>query len=291
MDRGRFRPRSRPVIRSTQQSRAYQAIVSRAKRQPYSRERRAEALALARIAGAEVASERTGIPIQTIRRWMDAAGVRPGADLPQERLEALRDLAEASVTRDLVEGRIRGVQAMTVAGIARRHIAKAEAATTDGSGSAVAAYDEFAGWLVDAVVTEPIESEEAFAALEAAIDDVVPMLLRRANAETDLATQPPSPHRVALLAWHSGRPEIEAGDVLEWAKSTVLEVIAEHGNITAWHAWQQAEDEAEHARREAEYAAIQARAEALKAEADKARLDAEESARLAAAELSRRPRI
>ena len=55
---------------------------------------------------------------------MDAAGVQPGADLPQERLEAMRDLAEATVTADLVAGRIRGVQAMTVAGIARRHIAK-----------------------------------------------------------------------------------------------------------------------------------------------------------------------
>jgi transposase-like protein len=99
-------------------------MTKRAKRSPYTRERKAEALALARIAGAEVASERSHIPVQTIRRWMDAAGIQPGADLPQDRLEALRDLAEATVTRDLVEGRVHGVQAMTVAGIARRHIAK-----------------------------------------------------------------------------------------------------------------------------------------------------------------------
>ena len=99
-------------------------MTKRAKRPPYSRERKAQAIALARIAGAEVASERTRIPVQTIRRWMDAAGVQPGAELPQERLEALRDLAEATVTADLVAGRIKGVQAMTAAGIARRHIAK-----------------------------------------------------------------------------------------------------------------------------------------------------------------------
>jgi hypothetical protein len=99
-------------------------MTKRAKRPPDSRERKAQALALARIAGAEVAFERTRIPVQTIRRWMDAAGVQPGADLPQERLDALRDLAEATVTADLVAGRIHGVQAMTVAGIARRHIAK-----------------------------------------------------------------------------------------------------------------------------------------------------------------------
>jgi hypothetical protein len=99
-------------------------MTKRAKRTPYSRERKAQALALARIAGAEVASDRTHIPVQSIRRWMDAAGIQPGADLPEERLEALRDLAESTVTADLVAGRIHGVQAMTVAGIARRHIAK-----------------------------------------------------------------------------------------------------------------------------------------------------------------------
>jgi transposase-like protein len=68
-------------------------MTKRAKRSPYTRERKAEALALARIAGAEVASERSRIPVQTIRRWMDAAGVQSGTELPQERLETLRDVA------------------------------------------------------------------------------------------------------------------------------------------------------------------------------------------------------
>jgi hypothetical protein len=130
---------------------------------------------------------------------MDAAGVQPGADLPQDRLEARRDLAEASVTRDLVEGRIRGVQAMTVAGIARRHIAKSEAATTDGSGSAVAAKERFFDWL-EPLAAESVESEGDIEPTIAAIEAVVPdLLLPRANAETD-PYAPPSPHRVAILA-------------------------------------------------------------------------------------------
>jgi hypothetical protein len=291
VDGGRFGRQSRPVIRSTRSSRAYHAIAKRAKRQPYSRERRAEALALARIAGAEIASERTRIPVQTIRRWMDAAGVQPGADLPQERLEALRDLAEASVVRDLVEGRIRGVQAMTVAGIARRHIAKAEAATTDGSGSAVAAKETFFDWL-ELLAAESIESEEDIEPTIAAIGDVVTaLLLARANAEADPYATAPTGHRAAILSWFSGRPEIEAGDILEWSKTQVLEVIAQHGSLVAWHAFQQAEDAAEKARREAEYAVIEARAAALRAEAEGAIHDAEARARLAAVELSRRPRI
>jgi hypothetical protein len=156
----------------------------RAERSPYTRERKGEALALARIAGAEVASERSRIPVQTIRRWMDAAGVQPGAELPQERLEALRDLAEATVTRDLVEGRIHGVQAMTVAGIARRHIAKPSPALTDESAPAVSVRDTFTDWLVDTVAGEAIASEADMEATVEAVEAVTPWLLQQANAET-----------------------------------------------------------------------------------------------------------
>jgi hypothetical protein len=220
---------------------------------------------------------------------MDAAGVQPGADLPQERLEALRDLAEASVTRDLVEGRIRGVQAMTVAGIARRHLAKAQAVSTVVPASAVAARETFFYWLED-VAADGIESEEEIDATIAAIGAIVTdLLLRRANAEAD-PYGPPSPHRVSILAWFSGRSEIPAGDVLDWAKAQVLEVIETHGSIVAWHAFQQAENEAERVRYEAEMTVIEARAAALRAEAEGAIHDFEARARLAAAELSSRPR-
>jgi hypothetical protein len=218
---------------------------------------------------------------------MDAAGVQPGVDLPQERLEALRDLAEASVTRDLVEGRIRGVCAMTVAGIARRHIAKTEATKADGSGSAIAAKGTFFDWL-EGVAAESIESDEEIEPTIGAIGAVVPdLLLPRANAEAD-PYAPPSPHRVAILAWFSGRPEVPAGDVLEWAKAQVLEVIEQHGSLVAWHAFQQAEDVAERVRSEVVRAEIEARAAALRAEAEQGIHDGEARARRAAAELSRR---
>lgn len=288
MDRGGFRLPNGPVIRSTRSSRAYHAIAKRAKRQPYSRERRAEALALARIAGAEVASDRTRIPVQTIRRWMDAAGVQPGTDLPQERLEALRDLAEASVTRDLVEGRIRGVQAMTVAGIARRHLEKAQAVSAVASVSAVAAKDAFFDWLED-LAADSIESEEEIEPTIAAIDAIVPdLLLKRANLEADPYASAPTGHRAAILAWFSGRTEVEAGDIIEWSQARVLEVIETHGSLVAWHAFQQSEEERELVTREAEMAEIEARAAALRAEAEGAIHDAELRARQAAAELSRR---
>jgi hypothetical protein len=268
MDRGRFRLPNRPVIRSTQRSRAYHAIAKRAKRRPYSRERRAEALALARIAGAEIASERSGIPVQTIRRWMDAAGLQSGADLPLERLEALRDLAEATVTRDLVEGRIRGVQAMTVAGIARRHLAKAQEVGADRPVSAVAAKEIFFDWLEN-VAADGLKTEDDIDATVAAIGAIVPdLLLPRANLEADPYATVPSGHRAAILAWFSRRTEVEAGDIVPWAKAQVLEVITTHGSLVGWRAHQQAEEAEEQARHEAEVAEIEARAAVLRRQAE-----------------------
>jgi hypothetical protein len=219
---------------------------------------------------------------------MDAAGVQPGAELPRERLEALRDLAEASVTRDLVEGRIRGVQAMTVAGIARRHLEKAQPVSTVVPVSAVAAKDAFFDWL-EGIAAEGLESEEEIEPTIAAIEAIVPdLLLKRANFEADPNASAPTGHRAAILAWFSGRPEVEAGDILEWSQAQVLEVIETHGSLVAWHAFQQAEEESEHVRREAEMAEIEARAAALCKDAKRAIHDAEVTARRAAAELSRR---
>jgi hypothetical protein len=236
---------------------------------------------LARVAGAEAAGQSLGIDPRTIRRWAAQAGDAPELDGSAEGWQRLLDLAQSRVAVALTADKVRPKDAAVIAGIAERNLRRP---APDVQTSAIAAKETFVDWLVDTVSAEPVESEEAFATLEAAIDDVVPMLLRRANAETDLATQPPSPHRVALLAWHSGRPEIEAGDVLEWAQRQVLEVIETHGSLTAWHEFQQAEDEAEHARQEAEYARLAAKAEALKAESRQASLDSETRALLAAAE-------
>ncbi|HET9755289.1 MAG TPA: hypothetical protein VFP66_02205 [Candidatus Limnocylindrales bacterium] len=187
----------------------------------------------------------------------------------------------------LASGKASAVTAATIMGIAQRNLRNLERqrrTSVDSSASAVAAHDEFADWLADTVGTEPIESEEALEASVAAIRAVVPdLLLPRANAEAD-SYGPPSSHRVAILAWFSKRPEVEAGDVLQWAQQQVLEVIETHGSLVAWHTWQKAEDEAEHARREAEYAEIRAKAEALKAESRQASFDNETKALLAAAE-------
>ena len=169
-------------------------------------------------------------------------------------------------------------------GIAQRNIRDLERAKPqlDG-GSAVAARETFIDWLVATVDINPI-ADEALEALAAAVDAVIPeLLLRRANAEGE-PYGPSSPHRVAILGWFSNRPEVEAGDIVEWSKAQVLEVIETHGSITRWHAAQMAENEAEEARREAYHAEIQAKAEALKAEARQASLDSETRSILAAAE-------
>jgi hypothetical protein len=143
---------------------------------------------------------------------------------------------------------------MVVAGIARRHIGKTEAAGADGTGSAVDAREAFIAWLLDTlpelqVETVPAEDEAAIDThvdgLETAIRAFVPELLRRANAELSPDRpehNPPGSYRIAMLAWFSGRTEIPAGDILEWSKAQVLEVIETHGSLVAWHAWRRTED-------------------------------------------------
>jgi hypothetical protein len=192
-------------------------MTKRAKRPPYSRERKAEALALARIAGAEVASDRTHIPVQSIRRWMDAAGVHPGAELPNERLEALRDLAEASVTADLVAGRIRGVQAMTVAGIARRHIAKPPP-QPDPQTSVQEAIDELEAIMADVYP-------------ETDLHDILAILLahERLSGTVTVGTDNPD-------------PDVSGEAVIASWLETLDRLIKEHGSLKAAQEWQHAED-------------------------------------------------
>jgi hypothetical protein len=178
---------------------------------------------------------------------------------------------------------------MTVAGIARRHLEKAQAVSAVAAVSAIAAKEAFFDWL-EGIAADSIESEEHVEPTIAAIEAIVPdLLLKRANLEADPYASAPTGHRAAILAWFSGRTEVEAGDILEWSQAQVLDVIETHGSLVAWHAWQQAEDGAEEARREAEYAVIEGRAAALRAEAEQSLHDAEARARRAAPELSRRP--
>jgi transposase-like protein len=267
----------------------------------YSDAQKREAVALARVMGADSAAASLHIDPRTVRKWSAQAGHGPELDGSAEGWQRLLDLAQSRVAVALAADKVRPKDAAVIAAIAERNLRQLEARSwIVDEPSSVDAREAFFGWVIETLPDMPAYLEDQ-AAIEAyvnqladAIGSLSPELLRRANAELapDRAVHnPEGSHRLALLAWFSGRPEIPAGDILEWAKAQVLEVIEQHGSLVAWHAFQQAEDEAEQVRRVAEYAANRVRAEALKAEADKARLDAEARARLAAAELSRSPRI
>jgi hypothetical protein len=82
-------------------------------------------------------------------------------------------------------------------------------------------------------------TEETFDAVQAGLDELQPELLRRANAEL-LPDRPEPEHnagrRGPMLAWFSGREEVPAGDVLEWAKEQVRAILTEHGSFPAFAA-------------------------------------------------------
>lgn len=42
-----------------------------------------------------------------------------------------------------------------------------------------------------------------------------------------------------MLAWFSDRPEIPAGDVLEWAREQTDAILAEHGSLDDLRQWQE----------------------------------------------------
>jgi hypothetical protein len=257
----------------------------------YTGAQKREAVALARVAGIEAAADSLRIDPRTVRGWVAQAGDPPELDGNAAAWQRAFDLAHAKVEGILASGKASAVTAATIMGIAQRNIRDLERdrrPPQDASQSAVAARDEFDDWLVDTVDAVAIESEEKIEQTVAAVRAVVPkLLLRRANAEAD-PYGAPSAHRVAILAWFSGRPEVPAGDILEWSQAQVLEVIETHGSLVAWHAFQQAEEESQQVRREAEMAEIEARAAASRAGAEGAIHDAEVRARQAAAELSRK---
>jgi hypothetical protein len=139
---------------------------------------------------------------------------------------------------------VNDVQLSTVAAIAKRNIDKPSTAVP---ASAVAARDLFTDQLVESL---PDVTEENFDALDGACGRVLRHLVRRANAE------PYQPHRPAILAWFSGDPDTEAGDVLDWAQREVARILPDHGSLLAWHERETARDAAE--------AVIAARADVLR---------------------------
>lgn len=210
---------------------------------------KAEAVALAAVVGAETAAAQLGWDPRSVRKWAGQAGTAPADAIARTDWATLGDAMLAGVAADLASGKLTAVQKATIAGIAKRNAEKAPPA----SESAVAARERFLEWVAQAYT----ESEDVDAWGDAVDYLMGSGLLVLANEEQD-PNLPNSPHRSALLAWHSGREEIPAGDILEWAQGQTLALVKEHGSLVAWHRWDVEREDAERARW---YAETQARAE------------------------------
>jgi hypothetical protein len=90
----------------------------------YTNAQKAEAVALARVAGAELAAQQLGIDPRTIHSWMDQAGDPPELEGSAEGWRQLLDLAQAKVAAYLTGGKVNPVTAATIAGISERNLAK-----------------------------------------------------------------------------------------------------------------------------------------------------------------------
>lgn len=216
----------------------------------------AEMVALARLVGAEAAAQGRNVTPGTIRKWMARDGHSPAPTLPMDRLEAIAAATIAGVEKDLAEGRLTTVQRATVHGIMRRVIRdeRKAARQSDELDSAIAARDRFADWILDAEIFEDgADADECVSAIRFLMSPGLLVLANREAGRDGPEWDPDnlSPHRRALLAWHSGRPEVPAGDVLEWAQEQTLALVKEHGGLVAWHRWRLDQDAAEKAEREA----------------------------------------
>lgn len=86
---------------------------------------KAEAVALARHAGAEHASDVLGIDVRTIRNWLNAAGDPPELRGTPDGWSSLFDLARARVESYLTGPKVDPVKAATIQAIAQRNREKA----------------------------------------------------------------------------------------------------------------------------------------------------------------------
>jgi len=171
------------------------------------------------------AAKLTGIPAETIARWVDADG-----DVDQSTLERLRDLAESELTVRLASGQTRGVRDLAVVvGIMRDKVARYGRKAEPTGTTAVEVRDALEEWVIDAVVDEAhLTDDGAFDAHHDATNGLQSELLRRANDE------PGQPHRPALLAWFSGKAEVPAlPDLFDWATAHLSKLVMEHGDLIA----------------------------------------------------------
>jgi transposase-like protein len=205
-------------------------------RKAYTTAQKQEAVALARVMGAEAAGKQLGIDPRTIVKWMSQAGDRPELDGDAGTWQRLFDLAHARTEAALASGKLSAQATATVMAIAQRNLEKLRDKPAPPE-SAVAAREAFYGWLEETTVatmgSDPAEIDATVDALES----INRMLIVRANAEHG------QPHRPAILAWFSNRPETPAGDVGMWAREIVRGLLVEHGTLAAWHAADVADQE------------------------------------------------
>jgi hypothetical protein len=195
---------------------------------------RAEAVALAAVLGLSAAADQLGIDEKTLRSWMLKAGKDPADAIKPASWSRLADMALTKAERLVAEGKLSPAQLANLATMAEERAAKSDERRKSSEPAAIDAAEAFWDWLLARQLDEPLPASvvdeaslnEYMDALNAATGEVRGELLRRANREEG------QPHRAALLAWASGRPEIEAGDILEWSQAQVVDL----GDLVTWHA-------------------------------------------------------
>lgn len=92
---------------------------------PYPPAKRAEAVALARVMGADAAAAELGMPdARPIRRWLAEAGDAPELQADPGTWRALLDVAMARTMAAVTSGRVSAATVATIAGIAARNVSR-----------------------------------------------------------------------------------------------------------------------------------------------------------------------
>lgn len=88
----------------------------------YSPAQKIEAVALARVVGAEAAADEMALDPRTVRKWQAEAGVPPSLDVEGGTWQALHDLAVAKTTSAVASGKLPVRTVAIIAGIAARNL-------------------------------------------------------------------------------------------------------------------------------------------------------------------------
>jgi hypothetical protein len=204
-------------------------------------------VALAEATDLPTAARTTGIPSETIARWMDEAP-------DQSDLERARDLAQADLTAKLAMGETRGIRDLAVVvGIMRDKIQRASKAPEPERPSWGERLDDW----IDATYP-PGHRELARRAHDRWSEDE----LHRLEAAV---RHPQSPTDEELQAWAEANPEVVAdgdGDIDDVMLRESQAFLRSIPDLAAWIAEWEARDEAQRAR----HRVVTARADVLRGE-------------------------